>query len=46
MEQDQMIFEAEKFAPNLLNRPVGFSNLYLIARSFDSFLESVYRDAQ
>lgn len=39
-----MIFEAEKFIPDLLGRPVGRSNLYLIARSFDSFLESLYHD--
>jgi hypothetical protein len=32
MEQDEMIFEAEKFVPGLLGRPPGYSNLYLIAR--------------
>jgi hypothetical protein len=40
-DMDMVVYEAEKISPNPNGKPPGYSNLYLFARDFSAFLESI-----
>jgi len=42
LDTDGIVYEAEKLGRGPRNKPLGYSNLYLVPRSFDVFVQSLY----